>query len=202
MRNPLVQRRLTSCWVHIRVRDVSDGEAGHAGRGDGEAGELNGRFGVRGFGDGAGGRRVGCSWGRGEGQEGEVILPLVPCTWGDGDNHHVFIHIHSILLNLLYSLSSEMFPSEESSEAETLSLDWPCDLWPSAPTGKLCSLSSLVGLSWRQWRRKLWSSCYINSTSHLWRQEFFFTPPPKKIHIDLLTSQMIVWGSSGGSYFM
>lgn len=48
----------SSCRVHIRVRDVSDGEAGHVGGGDGEAGVLHGWFRVRGFGDGAGRRGV------------------------------------------------------------------------------------------------------------------------------------------------
>lgn len=47
----------SSCRVHVRVRDVGDGETGHVGGGDGEAGEPDGWFGVRSFGDGAGGWR-------------------------------------------------------------------------------------------------------------------------------------------------
>lgn len=46
-----------------------------------------------------------------------------------------------------YLLSSEMFPSEESSEALTFSWDLLRELWLSVPNGKPCSTSSLVGLS-------------------------------------------------------
>lgn len=44
--------RPTSYRVHVRVRDVSDGEPGCAGRTDGEAGEVSGWFGVWSFWDG------------------------------------------------------------------------------------------------------------------------------------------------------
>lgn len=74
-------QRPTSWWVHVRVRDVSDGEAGHVGRGHGEAWEPGGWFGVRSFGDWARRGGVCCCRGRRQRKEGEVILPLEPCTW-------------------------------------------------------------------------------------------------------------------------
>lgn len=62
----------------------------------------------------------------------------------------LFIYIKSTfkLKNIfLYLLSSEMFPSEESSEAFALSWDSLRELWSSTPKGKPFSASSLVGLS-------------------------------------------------------
>lgn len=54
-----------------------------------------------------------------------------------------------------YSLSSEMFPSEESSEAFSFSWVCPPELWSSVPEVRMCSVSSFVGLSWWFHSRKV-----------------------------------------------
>ena len=85
---------LTSCRVHIRVRDVSDGETGHVGGRDSEAGELNGWFGLRSFGDGAWWRGVCRHGGCGQREQREVILPLVSCTWEQTTMRYLGVYIY------------------------------------------------------------------------------------------------------------
>lgn len=156
-------RRLTSSRFHVRVSNVSDREAGDGWGRDGETGVLNRGLGLHGDGWQLGGSwlrlwgRLYCWWP--DGQEGEVILPLKTSTfpergnWAIGSLSLLIRYVYIMQMFDLFLLSSEMFPSEESSDAATFSWEWAAvtfDPWfaVSAPGGKPWSANSRVGLSY------------------------------------------------------